>query len=370
MAWPVTTIAERETRLREGISTGLKLVSVPGRASNVGVIAAEVSGEIEDIHQHIRYQAKQRFTKTADLEGLTNIAAEYGMAQKGATASVGAITFTGADGVTMDAGERWKHANGQFYVTSESVTVVNGTATVPAVAEVTGPAGNLAAGQSLTLVSPVSGIAATATVSTAFADGRAIEDKESFRARILYRQAKPPMGGSDADYVVWATEINGVDGVWISPRAMGLNTVTVRIASYDQHGWPVPTENIRQAVATHIDGHINEITGQWEGRPSGVQVFVVVIDVKLVDLDFSTLIPSDTKTLNAIAANVQSLFRRSGEPNQQIRESWLRAAISAAVGEDYHTLASPVGPITLGVNELPVLNTIKLNGTVLWERPE
>jgi uncharacterized phage protein gp47/JayE len=369
MAWPVTTISERELRLREGISTGLKLPAVPGRASNIGVISAEVSGEIDDIHQHIRYQAKQRFTKTADLDGLKTIAAEYGMAQKAETASVGAITFAGADGVTLEAGERWKHANGQFYVTSETVTIAGGTATVSAQAEATGPAGNLAAGQSLSLVSPVSGVASNATVSTAFADGRAIEAVEAFRARILYRQAKPPMGGSDADYVVWATEINGVDGVWVSPQAMGLNTVTVRIASYDQNGWPVPTENIRQGVATHIDGHINEITGQWEGRPSGAQVFVVVIDDKLVDLDFSTLIPSDAKTLNAIASNVQSLFRRSGEPNQQIRESWLRAAISAAVGEDYHTLASPIEGISLGVNELPVLNTIKLNGTLLWERP-
>jgi len=370
MPWQTTSITERELRLREGISTGLKLAAIPGRASNIGVISAEVAGEIDDLHQHIAYQAKQRFTKTADLENLKNIAAEYGMSQRQAVPATGAIQFDGAESVALETGTRWKHANGQFYVTTADAIVSGGTATVTAEAEATGTAGNLVAGQELTLVSPVSGIASVATVSTAFTVGREIEDTETFRARIRYRQANPPMGGSNADYVVWATDIPGVDGVWVSPQAMGLGTVTIRIASYDENGWPVPSENLRQKVADRIDGYINEITGQWEGRPSGAQVFVVVIDANLVDLEFSDLTPSDTKTLKAIAGNVQALFRRSGEPGQDIRHSWLTAAISSAVGEDYHTLASPSGPIANGVNELPVINAISVGEDTLWERPE
>ena len=165
MPWQTTSITERELRLREGISTGLKLAAVPGRASNIGVISAEVAGEIDDLHQHIAYQAKQRFTKTADLENLKNIAAEYGMSQRQAVPATGVIQFDGAESVTLETGTRWKHANGQFYVTTADAIVSGGTATVTAEAEATGPAGNLVAGQELTLVSPVSGIASVATVS-------------------------------------------------------------------------------------------------------------------------------------------------------------------------------------------------------------
>ncbi len=369
MTWPITSIAEREQRLREGIATGLKFTFTPGRASNIGVIAAEVAGEIDDVHQHIAWQAKQRFTKTADLEGLKRIAAEFGMSQHDPVAAPGAITITGTDGAELLAGTVWLHSGGQAYVTTEIATIVGGTAIVAASAEEPGTQGNLPAGETLSLSSPVAGIAGTATVTTAFVDGRDIEDKESFRARILFRQANPPMGGNNSDYVIWATDIAGIDGVFVTPMAMGLGTVTVRIASYDANGYLVASESLRQKVEDHIAGYINPITGQWEGRPATAQVFVVIINEKLINLEFNSLSPSDSKTVKAVAANVQSLFRSKGEPGGTIRYSWLTGAVTNAVGEDYHDLATPDGPIVCGVNELPVLNSIKVADTTVWERP-
>lgn len=369
MTWPITSIAEREQRLREGIATGLKFTFTPGRASNIGVIAAEVAGEIDDVHQHIAWQAKQRFTKTADLEGLKRIAAEFGLSRHDPVAASGAITITGTNGAELLAGTVWLHTGGQAYVTTETVTIADGTAIVAALAQEPGTQGNLAAGQTLSLSSPVAGIAGTAAVTTAFVDGREIEDIESFRARILFRQANPPMGGNGPDYVRWSTDIAGADGVWITQMAMGLGTVSVRIASYDANGWPIPSENLRQKVEDHIRGHINPVTGQWEGRPATAQVFVIIIAAKLIDLEFNSLSPSDSKTVKAVAANVQSLFRSKGEPGGTIRYSWLTGAATNAVGEDYHDLATPDGPIVCGVNELPVLNSIKVAGETVWERP-
>lgn len=370
MTWPITPIAERELRLREGIATGLKFTSTPGRASNVGVISAEVAGEIDDLHQHIAWQSRQRFTKTADLDGLKRIAAEFGMSQHDPVAAPGTITITGTDGAELPVGTIWLHSGGQAYVTTETATIAGGTAIVAALAQEPGTKGNLAAGQPLSLSSPVAGIAGTATITTAFVDGREIENVESFRARILYRQANPPMGGNAPDYVRLATDIAGIDSVWVTPMAMGLGTVTVRIASYDANGWPIPSENLRQKVEDHIEGHINPVTGQWEGRPATAQVFVVIIATKLINLEFNSLTPSDSKTVNAVAANVQSLFRSKGEPDGTIRYSWLTGAISNAVGENYHDLATPDGSIVCAVNELPVLNSIKIGADTVWERPQ
>lgn len=367
MPWPITSLKDREERLRAGIAAGLKLTTTPGRMSNIGVISAEVAGEIDDVHQHIAWQAAQRFTRTANEEGLINIAAEFGMTRHAPQAAVGQITVTGTNGATLEAGSRFQDASGAFYATDSEVTIAAETATVAATAETAGTAGNIAAGTSLSLVSPVAGIAATATVSTAFTEGREIEDIEAFRSRILFRQANPPMGGSDADYVRFAFDVAGVTHAWVTPMAMGLGTVTVRIAAYDDPGGPVASETLRSRVADRINGYVNPITNQWEGRPATAQVFVVAAGLNLIDIVFDSLTPTDSKTIAAIAANIQALFRSIGEPGVTVRHSWIGGAISAAVGENYHKLATPAGDVICGTNEMPFLSRILLGTDVLWE---
>jgi len=367
MVWPITSLKDREERLRAGIAAGLKLTTTPGRMSNIGVLSAEIAGEIDDIHQHIAWQARQRFTRTANEEGLLDIATEFGMTRHEAKAAIGVITVTGSNGAVLPGGSRFQDAAGNFYVTASEVSISAGSATVAATAETTGIAGNLGAGTTLSLISPVAGITSAATATTAFTEGREIEEIEAFRARILFRQANPPIGGNDADYVRLAFDVAGVTHAWVTPLAMGLGTVTVRIAAYDDPTGPVASETLRQSVADHIEGYINPITNQWEGRPATAQVFVIAATLNPINLVFDSLTPTDSKTLAAIAANVQSLFRSIGEPGVRVRRSWITGAVSAAVGENYHKLAIPADDVICGVNDMPWLSRILLGDDVLWE---
>ncbi len=368
MTWDILPLADREKRLRGNIAAGLKLPEAPHDLSNIAVLSSEVSAEIDGAHQHIAYEAKQRFTTDADRDGLIDIGKGYGMAPHAAQAAKLAVTITGINASELSAAAKLQHSSGLVFTTDALASINGATASVAVTAEQTGISGNLAAGTTLTFVNPSAGIEKTATVTEILSEGRDIEETEAFRARLRFRELYPPMGGNEADYIRWAMEVPGVTHVWVTPNAMGLGTVSVRIAAYDDLAGPLPTETMRQAVADHIGSHIDDVTGMRVGRPSGADVYVIIPELLPIDLEFSRLIPSDEKTVAALAAKVAALLRTIGQPNGTIRHSWITGAISNTVGEDYHTLTAPAADVMCGVNQLPILNSIKSGAGVLWSR--
>jgi uncharacterized phage protein gp47/JayE len=364
MPWDKTSLKDREERLRNGIASNLGLASTPGRLSNIGAITAEVAGEVDDLHQHIDYARQQIHTKTCDEEHLKLKGARYGLPKLAATQAVGQVTFTGTDGKVISKDSvRLKHSSGVIIALEADATIAGGTAVVNAIAEEAGNVGNLAQDELLSPLSPIEGVSSEVTVTTPFTEGREEETLDAYRSRIMFREAFPPMGGNDADYVVWAKMINGVSDVWVYPKEIGLGTVTVRIAAYDDPTGPIPTEALRQAVADHIEGHINPVTGQWSGRPSGgAEVFVVAPVAKVIDLDFTALVPDTAETRTAVKKAVDLMLRKRSKPGVLINLDHLGEAISKAVGEDQHTLATPIGAIQCAINELPVVGDITVGG--------
>jgi len=364
MPWQKTSLKDREERLRAGIASNLGLTTTPSRLSNIAALTAEIAGEVDDLHQHIDYARQQIHTKTCDEEHLALKGARYGLLRLKDTQAVGQVTFTGADGTRIDKESvRLHHGSGVVIRLQSDVTLMGGSAVVDAIAETAGNAGNLAKDSLLSPLSPIEGVSSEVTVSTAFTGGLEGEAVESYRARIMFREAFPPMGGNDADYVVWAKMVHGVSNVWVYPTEMGLGTVTVRFAAYDDPTGPIPSDALRQTVADHIDGHINPITGQWSGRPSGTQVFVVKPDEKVIDLDFETLVPDTPDTRTALKDSVAAMLRQRAKPGVLIHLDWITAACSNAIGEDHHTLATPHTAIQCAKNELPVVGSITVKGT-------
>ncbi|WP_085908471.1 baseplate J/gp47 family protein [Kiloniella majae] len=362
MPWDTTPLQTREERLRQGIATNLGLTTTPSRMSNIGALSAEVAAEVDDIHQYISYQADQIFTTTADPENLVKHGSRVGLLPHAATPAVGAVTFTGTSGAVVPKGTELRHGAGQIYLTDEEVVLADGTATVAITAKENGVAGNLPVNEKLSPVSPLVGVSSDILLSSALVEGREKEANEAYRARVLFRQAHPPMGGADADYVVWASMVPGVSHVWVYPREQGLRTVVVRIASYDDANGPIPTDTLREKVLAHLNGHINPVTSQWTGRPAGAEVFVPELIEKPIALDFSLLQPNDSKTLAAINDNMTSMLRQRAQPGGLIRWSWITEAVSKAVGEDYHRLVTPSDDIQCAPNELAVPGPVTVNG--------
>jgi len=365
MPWPKKSLKDRELGLRSNIASNLGLKSTPGRLSNIAAFSGEVSAEVDDLHQHIDYARQQIHTKTCDEEHLKLKGAKYGLLKLKAVQAVGQVTFTGTDGKVISKDEvQLKHTSGVIITLDTDATIAGGTAIVNATVEEAGNAGNLAKDELLSPMSPIEGVSSEVTVSTAFTEGREEETLDAYRSRVMFRESFPPMGGNDADYVVWAKMINGVSDVWVYPKELGLGTVTVRIAAYDDPTGPIPTEALRQSVADHIEGHINPVTGQWSGRPSGgAEVFVVAPVAKVIDLDFTSLDPDTTETRTAIKEAVSSMLRKRSKPGVLIHLDWIGEAISKAIGENQHTLNTPNAAIQCATNELPVIGNVTVGGS-------
>ncbi|MAO56588.1 MAG: hypothetical protein CMM61_12940, partial [Rhodospirillaceae bacterium] len=248
--------------------------------------------------------------------------------------------------------------DGREYATDAEATIAGGAAVVAVTALVAGIAGNLGAGEQLTITQTIEGVEGSAVVTTEIAGGVDLEDLEAFRQRVLFRQRYPAQGGSDPDYIVWASTVPGVAAVWVSPKEMGSGTTTVRIAADESAGGPVPSEALRQAVEDRIEGAINPVTNQWEGRPGTAEVFIVAPTANVIDLVFERLTPNNQATLDAIAESMKAMLRDRRAPAATIRFDWINEAISKATGEDTHKLASPTDDVVCGVNEIAVLGDV------------
>ncbi len=82
------------------------------------------------------------------------------------TYAVGEVVFSGVDGTAIPSGSLWKHRGGQLYGLLTSGVVSGGQYVGRVLAQKTGSAGNLAAGEELALASSrPAGLDATATVA-------------------------------------------------------------------------------------------------------------------------------------------------------------------------------------------------------------
>ena len=105
-------------------------------------------------------------------------------------------------------------------------------------------------------------------------------------------------------------------------------------------------------VFAHIDGV----------RPVTAHLYVYAPEIKPVNIKISGLLPDDAEVRAAVQQELRDLFAREGAPGQRIYLSHIRAAISAALGEEDHTVVLPTSdPIPDSNNELLSL------GEITWQ---
>lgn len=91
-------------------------------------------------------------------------------------------------------------------------------------------------------------------------------------------------------------------------------------------------------------------------------LYVRVPEIKAVNIVIAGLLPDDAEVREAVKQELKDLFAREGVPGQRIYLSHIRAAISAALGEEDHTVTSPTSdPIPDSNNELLTL------GEITWQ---
>lgn len=288
---------------------------------------------------------KQLFVRTCtSLPILRLHGADVRIYLKGAAAATGSISGMGQAGLTYPAGVRYLSGGVSYLTTAAFTAAGDGTFTALVQAEATGAATNRDAGATLTLADPslYPTLSDTATVATAGLGGGAeIEDREAFRARILARKGKPPQGGALPDYERFALEVPGVVKAWAYPFTGGIGSIAVFFLFADRPNL-IPTLADAAVVQEHIDAkRLIRVDDAVAQVPVEDPVAITIADLA-VDTD---------EVRAAIAANLDAMFFARCRPGVAadpfvLSRSWISEAISAAAGEDSHTLVSPSGDLT------------------------
>lgn len=352
MAFPRPTLTEIIDRVLADLSS--RVVGVDGavlRRSVLGVLGRAMAGSSHELHGRLDYIARQVIIDTADAEYLERWASVWGVRRKAAEFAVGLVRFTGSPGSTIPQGTIvQRQDSAQFYTTAEGKIDPAGTVDVQVMADAAGAAGNTAAGVSMTLTQPVTGVQAQAsTVAPGISAGSDSEDDEALRSRLLNRIQEPPQGGSAADYVNWALEVPGVTRAWVYPLEMGLGTVTVRFVRDDDEDI-IPDATEVAAVAAHIEAL----------RPVTARLFVVAPIAKPLNMTIK-IAPNSDAVRQAVESEIRDLIRREAEPGGTILISHLREAVSTAAGEYDHEIVDPPSNVTHETAEIAV------PGTITWQ---
>lgn len=317
------------------------------RRSNLGVLARVLAGATHGLYGYLDFLARQVFPDTADAEHLDRWGAIWGVTRKAPSFAVGTLDFVGQAGAVIPAGSVL--AAGEIeYETDADVTFAGAIASGVVTALTPGATGNLSTGLTVVFVSPVSGVAASATVAAGGLTGGAdAESDTALRARLLDRIRQPPQGGAAHDYAAWALEVPDITRAWVYPEELGPGTVTIRVVSDDAAGGPIPGAPKIAEVQAWIDAR----------RP--VTAAPTVVAPVAVPLDLSIqLLPSTQAIRDAVEAEIADMIRREAVPGGTILLSHLREAISLAAGESDHVLVSPVANVAHATGQIAVPGVI------------
>jgi uncharacterized phage protein gp47/JayE len=344
----LTTIISRiETDLESSIGSDSALLP----RSVLRVMARVFGAATHLFYGYAQYIAKQIFPDTAEAQYLEQWAAIWGIYRKNATYTTFTMTVTGTAGTTIPESTLWAASDGTEFTTTVDATIsAAGSATVSLESSVAGTVANVASGQSLSLVNPVSGVDSSGTVLAAsISNGIDTEADSSLLSRLLARIQQAPQGGCAADYVAWAKATSGVDvtRAWAYENYLGPGTVGVTFAVDDDTTGPIPTAAEVAAVAAYIQTL----------RPLCADVTVFAPAAYVINLTIS-ITPSTSALQTLVKTAINDYILDAGYPGGTIYLSKLLEAISGVSGITDCAITSPTASLPVSTNQLAALGAI------------
>lgn len=299
---------------------------------------------------------------------LDQIAAESGMSRRGATASAGYLTVTGAENQLIPAGFLFatpsaEGAENVLFEVTEDVTIGSSlSAQVYVQCTQTGTVGNVPAGSITLMAEPMGGIM-TITNEEPMTGGTEEEDDDSLRARIQERDLNGEISyvGNISDYKRWAQEVTGVGNVTVVPEWKGAGTGTVKLIIMDANGQPAnPT--ILNDVYNHIMSPDDE-----DARLAPIGAILTVVTDEVVEISVSaTLQLEEGAVLGTVIEQFKEAFAEYFEEAKEegyVRITRVGSILSETSGVlDYTNLKINQGTanIPIAVEEYPGMGDIEL----------
>lgn len=310
---------------------------------------------------------RRGFARTTFGPYLDERAGEHGVVRKPATAARGVVRFTGTAGLQLPAGtvvatpaDAVSSEASVEYQTLAAVTLdAGGTGEVGVEALIAGKAGNVPAGVIDIMATPVRGIQAVFNPSLV-TGGTDIEDDSSLLERYYTRIRSQGTSGNKAQYVQWASEVNGVGGVKVLPLWDGPKTVKVLIVDADK----APAS---AALVEQVQRYIDPAPGLGEGQaPIGAEVTVASAIGKAVNVTAKVTLAAGY-TLQAVTASfreeLEAYRRRVSFVSSYVSHAALGALLLATEGVLDHsglTVNGATANIALDDAEVPIIGTVEL----------
>ena len=341
------TITQLINRAKADIETRLPGADARVRRTVEAVLARMESGGVHGMHGHLVWLSRQIMADTAEVEFMERWADIWGIQRDPAVSASGTLTITGTNTTVCPAATVWQDAEGTLYDQDDDVTISGGSASATVTAQVGGADGNQDVGATLSLVTPISGVDADATVGgIGLTGGVDLESDESLREELLHRLQNPPKGGGPEDYVTWSLEVSGVTRAWQYPNLDGLGTVGVFFVMDDKVGTIIPDSSEVATLQAYLD------------TVAPVTADVTVYAPVAVELNITAqLNPNTTVVQTAVEAELASYLLRVAEPGATLLWSQISEAISLAPGEINHVLTVPATDKTHTTLQIPVDGT-------------
>lgn len=334
MSFNLPTLDELRRQIGTDIETWLPGSDAKTRRSVLGVLAFAQAGAVNGLHAHLDYLHRNFLPDAqADAEGVERWARLYGFWYSAATYATGEVTITGVAGASLPAGTQLQYSQDQVYLTTADLLLSGNSGQVAVTAQTAGATGNLAAGNALSLISPVAGINASATVADGGITGGEDEgDLDDLRAQVMRRMSAPPQGGNLADYVTWALASHpSITRAWATEHEQGAGSVVVRMVC-DNNADPIPSQSVLEACRAYID------VRRTAGRKS-----VYVLPPVAVPIPYQIrVVPNNAQVRAAVEAELRDLHRRDAVPGGGLLLSRIREAVSIAAGESDNTVLYPL----------------------------
>lgn len=250
---------------------------------------------------------KQRFAQTASRKFLILIGGLIGINIQSATIWDGQAQVTSTtDQGNLEAGIQLVNNNtGTVYTVTTTIAKSIGTMTFDLASTVSGEIGDLLVSDVLDFVSPIPGLANTATISTVTTSGEDEEDLEIYRRRVINGYQKKPQGGAEADYEEWGLEASNAISIFPFPTPSVPGQVDI-YAEVDNQTDGIPTS----AQLTTIEQYIkyDPTTGRKTRRPMTAELNMYAITRSAYDLNITGLSPDTTDNRTAINTAVTELL--------------------------------------------------------------
>lgn len=219
-------------------------------------LAASNAGMLKLFYLAISDVQKNIWPDLADAEEMGGTLERFGRVKLGrdpypAMQGEYIITITGTSGATLPINTPFKSSSDStspnaLFTTSASVTLSGTSGTVTILSDKAGTAYQLAVGDILYIVNPITNITSKAVVSSVKTIPLDAEDAEVYRGLVLESFRLEPNGGSASDYVYWALDVNGIRTVYpfTTPGTSGIVSIyaeATESASTDGHGTPSQT---------------------------------------------------------------------------------------------------------------------------------